>query len=200
MHGSITLCQPKVHPIYFVLAVVTFAAPPILLTIYYALTELLDSKIKIIFGILPMVIIGFIPAFFYIYLYVPFLAVYHGLQGFYPAKFDSVKRFPTIEDAMDITFLKLFQQYGEALPQFLLALLYYMNNTYFINNNVKYFDLTLISMFFSGGSVVLGLFSGLATTKITYIRAQLPGKLPLVAAATVPEAAEPDADIAALLA
>ena len=113
-------------------------------------------------------IIGFFPAFFYIYFYVPFLAVYYGLQGFYPAKFDSVKRFPTIEDAMDITFLKLFQQYGEALPQFLLALLYYMNNTYFINNNVKYFDLTLISMFFSGGSVVLGLFSGLATTKITF--------------------------------
>ena len=48
--------------------------------------------------------------------------------------------------------------------------------------------------FFSGGSVVLGLFSGLATTKITYIRVRLPGKLPLVAAATAPEAAAPDAE------
>jgi hypothetical protein len=168
---SITLCPPKLHPIYFVSAVLTFVAPPVLLTIYVALTEFecLNSKIAMIFGILPTIIIGFIPAFLYLYFYVPFLAVYHGIQGFYTDKLESVKRFPHIDDARDITFLKLFEQFGEALPQFMLGMTYYVSNTYFVNTNDNLFDLmlptTLISMVFSGVSVGLGLISGLVSTK-----------------------------------
>ena len=71
-------------------------------------------------------LLGFIPAFLYMYFFVPFLAVYHGIQGFYPDKLKSVEKrkyicnyFYGIEDARDITFLKLFEQFGEALPQFI---------------------------------------------------------------------------------
>ena len=169
IHDSIKLCPPKLHPIFFVLAVLTFLAPPVLFTIYIALTGYLDSKIKIIFGILPVIIIGFIPAFLYMYLYVPFLAVYHGIQGFYEDKLESVDRFPHIEDPRDITFLKIFEQFGEALPQFMLGMTYYVSNTYFVNTNDNLFDLmlptTLISMAFSGVSVALGLISGLVAIK-----------------------------------
>ena len=172
MHDSITLCPPKLHPIYFVLAVLTFVAPPVLITIYIIFTyysKYFKSKNAMIFGILPTIIIGFIPAFLYLYLYVPFLAVYHGIQGFYQDKLASVECFPDIDDPRDITFLKLFEQFGEALPQFMLGMTYYVSNTYFVNTNDNLFDLmlptTLISMVFSGVSVGLGLICGLAATK-----------------------------------
>lgn len=119
-----------------------------------------------------MIIIGFIPAFLFMNFYVPFLAVYHGIEGSYTDKFKGVERFPTIDDARDITFLKLFEQFGEALPQFMLGLTYYVNCTYFINTYDNLFDsilpTTLISGIFSGVSVVLGLISGLVTTKSSY--------------------------------
>ena len=122
-------------------------------------------------------LLGFIHAFLYMYFFVPFLAVYHGIQGFYPDKLKSVEKrkyicnyFYGIEDARDITFLKLFEQFGEALPQFMLGLTFYVNNTYFINTYDNLFGLptTLISVIFSGVSVFLGVISGLVTTKSAY--------------------------------
>ena len=153
------------------LAVLTFVAPPALFTIYVALTEFefLNSKNAKIFGILPTIIIGFIPAFLYLYFYVPFIAVYHGIQGFCKDKLESVECFSDIDDPRDIQFLKIFEQFGEALPQFMLGLTYYVSNTYFVNTNDNLFDLmlptTLISMVFSGVSVALGLISGLVAIK-----------------------------------
>ena len=109
------------------LAVLTFVAPPALFTIYVALTEFefLNSKNAKIFGILPTIIIGFIPAFLYLYFYVPFIAVYHGIQGFCKDKLESVECFSDIDDPRDIQFLKIFEQFGEALPQFMLGLTFY---------------------------------------------------------------------------
>ena len=171
MHDSITLCPPKLHPTYFVLAIVTFAASPILMTIYAVLRYYLEedsSKTRIVVCILPLMILWFISAFIYMYFYVPFLAVYHGIQGFYKDKLKGVERFPHIEDARDIPFLKLFEQFGEALPQFMLGLTYYINNTHFINTYDNIFNSTLLSVIFSGVSVILGLISGLVTTKSSY--------------------------------
>ena len=104
------------------------------------------------------------------YFYLPFLAVYHGVQGFYPNKPRSVDRFFIIDDERDLPFLKLFEQFGEALPQFMLGLTFYVNNTYFINTYDNLFGLptTLISVIFSGVSVFLGVISGLVTTKSAY--------------------------------
>ena len=171
MDDSITLCPPKLHPIYFISSVLTFIAPPVLFTIYVALTEFkfLKSKNAKIFGILPTIIIGFIPAFLYLYLYVPFIAVYQGIQGFCKGKLESVECFCDIDDPRDIQFLKLFETFGEALPQFMLGLTYYVSNTYFVNTNDNLFDFmlptTLISMVFSGVSVALGLTCGMVATK-----------------------------------
>ena len=105
-------------------------------------------------------IIGFIPAFLYLYFYLPFiavlLAVYHGIQGFCKDKLESVE---------EIQFLNLFVRFCVALPQFILGLTYYVSNTHFVNTNDNLFDsmlpTTLISIVFSGVSVALGLISGL---------------------------------------
>ena len=127
--------------------------------------DYLDSK-KII--ILPLIIIGFIPASLFLYLYVPILALYHGIQGFCDLK-EVQTRLKHIEKQIDITFLKLFEQFGEALPQFILSLTFYINNDYYIKTYENLFRLptTLISMVFSGVSLWLGLMCGMCAIKKT---------------------------------
>ena len=175
MHDSIKLCPPKLHPTYFGLAVLTYIAPPVLFAIYNVLRWFLEedySKTTIGLCILPCIMLGFIPSFLILYFYLPFLSVYHGIQGFYKDRFRGVERFMCIEDERDLPFLKLFEQFGEALPQFMLGLTFYVNNTYFINTYDNIFNsilpTTLISVIFSGVSVVLGLISGLVTSKSAY--------------------------------
>ena len=60
--------------------------------------------------------------------------------------------------------MKLFEQLGEALPQIGLNITFYRNNTYYIwfteTSSILGFPTTLISMVFSFGSILLGLFNG----------------------------------------
>ena len=60
--------------------------------------------------------------------------------------------------------MKLFEQLGEALPQIGLNTTFYYNNAYYIwfteTSSILGFPTTLISMVFSFGSILLGLFNG----------------------------------------
>lgn len=63
-----------------------------------------------------MIIIGFVPSLLVLYFYLPFLALYHGIQGFFKDRIEEADKLCCMEDARDLTFLKLFEQFGEALP------------------------------------------------------------------------------------
>ena len=62
--------------------------------------------------------------------------------------------------------MKLFEQLGEAIPQLGLNITYYINNRYYVwftespNFLGIYLPTTLVSMVFSLGSILMGLFNG----------------------------------------
>ena len=113
-----------------------------------------------------------------LYLYLPFLALYHSIYLFFPDKLPEVNnKFPMLDDAKDIPFLKFFELCGEALPQFILGLVFYVNHTYFINKNDtlfgNYLPIPLVSIIFSGLIVSLGLMEGISTVKFLYNEGRL---------------------------
>ena len=62
--------------------------------------------------------------------------------------------------------MKLFEQLGEAIPQFGLNITYYINNRYYVwfTESPNFLGIsvptTLVSMVFSLGSILMGLFNG----------------------------------------
>ena len=86
----------------------------------------------------------------------------------------ALDKFHLVEVGRWIQFLKFFEQFGEALPQFILGLIFYVNNDYYINTYDKGkiietdLSVTLVSVIFSGVSVLLGLITGLVTIKKMY--------------------------------
>ena len=76
--------------------------------------------------------------------------------------------------------MKLFEQLGEALPQVGLNITFYHNNTYYIwfteTSSILGCPTTLISMVFSFGSILLGLFNGVrAAINVSQTRALMSG-------------------------
>ena len=71
-----------------------------------------------------------------------------------------------------IPFLKLFEQIGEALPQFIIALTFYVNHKNYVDSYDTVFGssipITLVSIVFSGVSVSIGVLTGLRTFKQMY--------------------------------
>ena len=71
-----------------------------------------------------------------------------------------------------IPFLKLFEQIGEALPQFMIALTFYVNHKSYVDSYDTLFGssipITLVSIVFSGVSVSIGVLTGLRTFKQMY--------------------------------
>ena len=69
-------------------------------------------------------------------------------------------------DKYTIDIFKFLEQIGEALPQFILCWTFYSNNYYYINTYDTLFGthlpITLLSVIFSGVSVLFGVFSGFA--------------------------------------
>ena len=70
--------------------------------------------------------------------------------------------------------MKLFEQFGEAIPQLLLTVTYYLNNVYYIwwTETILPIPITLISIIFSMGSVLMGLITGFTAGRdVAFIRA-----------------------------
>ena len=107
------------------------------------------------------------------YISLPLYSIYNGIQLLFPDKIPEVTCLPGIEDARTLKFTKLIERFGEALPQFTLAIVFYVNHTYFIDHNDGISEkiglpITVIKIFISGVSVLLGTFRGLKTLKQTY--------------------------------
>ena len=126
----ITLCSPKLSPAYFICSIMTFAAAPCIFSVYWIFNWEKQRSFK---SKLFRSVVGVFPGFFYIYLFIPFCAIYHGFQEIIrpSGALRRINFFPCcggfgfddgLESHSELAFLKLFEQIGEALPQFLIGL------------------------------------------------------------------------------
>ena len=73
----ITLCSPKLSPAYFICSIMTFSAAPCIFSAFWTFTY---KKEKSFTQKIFRTLMNVIPAFFYIYLFIPFCAIFHGFQ------------------------------------------------------------------------------------------------------------------------
>ena len=168
---------------------VTWIAGPFFFSIHYVLSYLVEFYSLGKLGAFFLMLIGVFPSILFIYVFIPFVSIVHGIQGLY-RKDDQLTELTffrtswlcnfciekelgeTINSHENTTFVKLFEQFGEALPQLLIALTFYVNHKYFVDTNDSFFQtnipVTLISMIFSSVSVVIGLITGLKAFKSYY--------------------------------
>ena len=73
----ITLCSPKLSPAYFICSKLTFAAAPCIFSAFWTFTY---KKEKSFTQKIFRTLMNVIPAFFYIYLFIPFCAIFHGFE------------------------------------------------------------------------------------------------------------------------
>ena len=173
---SIRLCTPKLSSAYFILCILTWVVGPIFVLLFFYSTELnvKEPWLWLACG-LPGILLGFIPALLFIYLIIPFCAIFYGFQGLCmtASEIDEDNICASIfPSSNQIAFWKLFEQVGEALPQFLLAVTFYINHSDYINTYDTLFGsavpVTLVSIIFSSVSVVIGLLTGLKQFKKMY--------------------------------
>ena len=101
------------------------------------------------------------------YLFYPIFAIYVSFRIAWAGKDydDDVK-----EDAIEqVAFVKMTESVGEAVPQFILSLVFIANNYPYLLENDVYFGvhvpLSCISCIFSFGSMIMGLMNGFALFK-----------------------------------
>ena len=72
-----------------------------------------------------------------------------------------------------LPFWKMFEYVGEAIPQLTLALVYYISNREFVDSSETHYGIsiptTVISIIFSSGSTLLGLYQGIALCRLNSI-------------------------------
>ncbi len=134
---------------------------------------------------LVMIVPLFILSIFLIYIKMPFdvirLAMIDLIPGIDHKKWKTYGTIPWLESTMSKTdpesinkLFKLFEQFGEALPQFFLALTYFIANYNFVwqsEDELKMFGFytgvpsTLISIVLSAGSITIGIVTGVLAGK-----------------------------------
>ena len=109
----------------------------------------------------PQVLIGCILS---IYVVVPYAALKYGLKHLMNGEVDEEEPLIMRINPKFLPFAKLFEIIGEALPQFILTLVFTCNNYPFLNEFDTYFSIpiptSIISLVFSLGSLIIGVISG----------------------------------------
>ena len=88
----------------------------------------------------------------------PIFFIYHGVQIMFSKKWEENEK-----EKVEYDFMKVFEQLGEAIPQVIIAIVFYSLNKEFVDNYDHVFGFsiptTLISIIFSAVSLVLGIKS-----------------------------------------
>ena len=98
-----------------------------------------------------------------IYIMTPFLSLKAGFLVAWTGDDDPERKITKDTTADAIPGLKLFENLGEAIPQAILVILFIVNNWDFMLYSEKSFipiPTSCISLFFSFGSIIMGLISG----------------------------------------
>ena len=98
-----------------------------------------------------------------IYIMTPFLSLKAGILVAWTGDDDPERKITKDTAAEAVPGLKLFENLGEAIPQAILVIVFIVNNWDFMLYNEKSFipiPTSCISLFFSFGSIIMGLISG----------------------------------------
>ena len=118
--------------------------------------------------------IDIICAFFVIYILIPWASFKVAFKVLMRDEFSDISNLVDIESfrlgSNLLPFWKGFEFLGEALPQLVLAVVFMANNYDFAIESetfigLKEFEVTLISIFFSFGSLLMGLYSAISSYK-----------------------------------
>ena len=99
-----------------------------------------------------------------IYVLIPFAALKNGVKQLINGEVDEREYLIAHIDPRMLPFWKLFEIIGEALPQFILTLVFASNNYPFLMDHDTYFGfpipVSIVSLVFSLGSLIMGVISG----------------------------------------
>ena len=102
----------------------------------------------------------------FIYVLIPYAALKRGIKIAWTGEdYDGSGILAGIFRNSELPFLKAFEFLGEALPQLVLAIIFTANNYPYLSESQTYFGvsevtISLVSMIFSAGSLIIGLFTG----------------------------------------
>ena len=188
-NNTVNTCQPKLDKGYFICSLLTWILPPLLFIGWAlkAINDLYMSRIierikdmvylmrrweKVarvicLVALLPLTLpFLLLIAILVMYVKLPFDVIRHALVelGWLPESCCEISvlnwiRFNEVDAGTHNKFMKSFEQFGEAIPQFAVALTFYLNNrAYMALNDSKILGVptTVISIVVSVGSIVLG--------------------------------------------
>ena len=155
--GSEDIRPDIVNIAYFVLSLCVWFVMPIL---GMGSFDLFDDPPKQWFS-LPFFYIGrliFAYTFsaFFVYIIVPGADIYLGLKNL--CCHARLKNSDDAEDQAEMPALKLFEQIGEAVPQFSIAATFYLLNWHWLSQGDKLMG--VVTMTLSAGSILMGLVRG----------------------------------------
>ena len=178
---------------YYVTAIVVWILTPMLLALFHMISKekerrplsffsaIFDNKYEIesinncCFKALLVVLlfpVDVICALFFIYVMIPLASFKMAFKVLMRHEFGGLKNLIGIKSfqlhSTVLPFWKGFEFLGEALPQLVLAVVFVVNNYDFAIESetligLKEFEVTLISIFFSFGSLVMGLYSAISS-------------------------------------
>ena len=112
--------------------------------------------------------IDFLFSIVQIYVITPYASLKLGLIVAWTGDIEPEREITGFIDANEVPFFKLFENLGEALPQCIIALTFLCNNYPFLNEfetGIFPIPTTAVSLIFSLGSVVMGLYTGISSCK-----------------------------------
>ena len=152
-----------VSPAYFYVACVIWILPPFLAGIAMAISHC-DQGCQgccTRFLFLPILILI---AVFGCYILIPMMAIVGGIRKLLNENIHEDQKMFRLISYKGLPLLKLFECFGEAIPQLILGVVYVSNNYPYLKEHDDYFGIgvpvSVISCVFSFGSVVIGVFTG----------------------------------------
>ena len=105
----------------------------------------------------------------FVYVIIPPAALKNGVKHLLKGEVDEEEELIVTINSKNLPFVKLFEIIGEALPQYILTLVFACNNYPFLKDNDTYFGfpipVSIISLVFSFGSLIMGVITGYKSYK-----------------------------------
>ena len=113
-----------------------------------------DKSCRNLLHCLPNLPWAYLIAAWTVYLWVPATDIYWGVRNL----FCHEKYEKEVNGHANMPVYKLFEQFGEAIPQFVIAVTFYANNAHWLPPVDLYFG--IFTMIMSAGSILMGIGSG----------------------------------------
>ena len=178
----------QVSSYYFYFAIGIWVFTPLIFTVFYLglykkpfsvlnsyLDSLADFKFEVPGNLFIQILlaiacfpIDFLAAFVFIYIVIPYGSFKRSLMILMKKEFREFDGLALNINSNFLPFFKLFELLGEAAPQLCLAITFMANNYLFMQQETTLIELTVtkISMVFSTGSLIMGIYSSIPSLKL----------------------------------